>query len=143
MPLLETRNLSKHFGGLAAVAGVDLRVEEGEIVGLIGPNGAGKTTCFNLLSGFLPPTGGTIQFAGDDITGLRSHRIVERGLVRTFQLTTLFQEMTVLENVLMGLHLHSRKGVGQLLWSRAAFPREEVDRSREVSAIGSVITEYL
>src|SRR5207247_2418373 len=94
VPLLETRNLSKHFGGLAAVNGVDLHVDEGEIVGLIGPNGAGKTTCFNLLSGFLPPTAGTITFAGEDITGLRSHRIVRRGLVRTFQLTTLFQEMT-------------------------------------------------
>ena len=132
MPLLETKDLSKHFGGLAAVAGVDLRVEEGEIVGLIGPNGAGKTTCFNLLSGFLPPTAGTIRFAGEDITGLRSHRIVKRGLVRTFQLTTLFQDMTVLENVLMGLHLHAKKGVRQVLGSRRTFPREEVDRSREV-----------
>src|SRR5262247_2594870 len=113
MPLLETRRLTKHFAGLAAVAGVDLRVEEGEIVGLIGPNGAGKTTCFNLLSGFLPPTAGTIAFAGEDITGLRSHRIVKRGLVRTFQLTTLFQELTVLENVLMGLHLHSQRSVRQ------------------------------
>ena len=132
MPLLETRNLSKHFGGLAAVAGVDLRVEEGEIVGLIGPNGAGKTTCFNLLSGFLPPTAGTIRFAGEDITGLRSHRIVRRGLVRTFQLTTLFQEMTVLENVLMGLHLHAKKGVRQVLWSGRTFPREEIKQSWEV-----------
>ena len=132
MPLLETRDLSKHFGGLAAVNRVDLRVEEGEIVGLIGPNGAGKTTCFNLLSGFLPPTSGTIWFAGENITGLRSHRIVARGLVRTFQLTTLFQEMTVLENVLMGLHLHSKKGPRQVLWSRRMFPGDEIDRSREV-----------
>jgi branched-chain amino acid transport system ATP-binding protein len=132
MPLLETRNLSKHFGGLAAVNGVDLTVDEGEIVGLIGPNGAGKTTCFNLLSGFLQPTTGTIRFQDEDITGLKSHRIVSRGLVRTFQLTTLFQEMTVLENVLLGLHLHSRKGLGQVLFSRRMYPREEIDRSREV-----------
>ncbi len=132
MSLLETQKLSRYFGGLAAVAGVDLRVEDGEIVGLIGPNGAGKTTCFNLLSGFLPPTSGTIRFAGHDITGLRSHRIVELGLVRTFQLTTLFQEMTVLENVLMGLHLHAKKSVGQLLGSRATFPRAEIDQCREV-----------
>src|SRR6058998_3670149 len=132
MALLETRNLTKHFDGLAAVDGVDLAVEEGEIVALIGPNGAGKTTCFNLLSGFLPPTAGTIRFAGEDITGLRSHRIVRRGLVRTFQLTTLFQEMTALENVLLGLHLHSTRGLLQALWSRRPFPRGEIERSREV-----------
>jgi branched-chain amino acid transport system ATP-binding protein len=132
MPLLETRQLTKHFDGLAAVNGFDLAVEEGEIVGLIGPNGAGKTTCFNLLSGFLPPTAGTIRFAGEDITGLRSHRIVQRGLVRTFQLTTLFQEMTVLENVLLGLHLHSQRGLGQALFSRRPFPPDEIDRSRAV-----------
>src|SRR6185436_10612279 len=116
MPLLETRGLTKRFDGLAAVNGVDLAVEDGEIVGLIGPNGAGKTTCFNLLSGFLPPTAGTIRFAGQDITGLRSHRIVSLGLVRTFQLTTLFGEMTVLENVLLGLHLRSERGLGRALW---------------------------
>ena len=134
MPLLETRNLTKHFDGLAAVQSVDLTVEEGEIVGLIGPNGAGKTTCFNLLSGFLPPTAGTIRFAGEDITGLRSHRIVRRGLVRTFQLTTLFPEMTALENVLVGLHLHSQRGLRQVLFSRQPFPRDEIDRAREVLA---------
>jgi branched-chain amino acid transport system ATP-binding protein len=132
MPLLETRGLSKYFGGLAAVNGIDLTVDEGEIVGLIGPNGAGKTTCFNLLSGFLPPTAGTIRFDGTDITRLRSHRIVALGLVRTFQLTTLFQEMTALENVLLGLHLHSKKGLRQALWSRHKFPREELDQSLEV-----------
>src|SRR6266851_1372314 len=132
MALLEAQNLTKYFGGLAAVNRVDLAVEEGEIVGLIGPNGAGKTTCFNLLSGFLPPTAGTIRFDGTDITGRGAHRIVRLGLVRTFQLTTLFQEMTALENVLLGLHLHSKKGFRQVLWTRRMFPREEIDRSREV-----------
>jgi branched-chain amino acid transport system ATP-binding protein len=138
MPLLETRKLTKHFDGLAAVQGVDLAVEEGEIVGLIGPNGAGKTTCFNLLSGFLRPTAGTIRFDGEDITGLRSHRIVRRGLVRTFQLTTLFQEMTALENVLVGLHLHCRRGLRQALFSRRPFPRDEIDRAREVLEFGGL-----
>ena len=132
MPLLDTRNLTKHFGGLAAVSHVGLTVDEGEIVGLIGPNGAGKTTCFNLLSGFLRPTAGTIVFGGEDITGLRPHRIVGRGLVRTFQLTTLFQDMTALENVLLGMHLHSRRGLPQMLFSRRRFPPDEVARCREV-----------
>jgi branched-chain amino acid transport system ATP-binding protein len=132
MPLLDTRNLTKHFGGLAAVSRVGLTVDEGEIVGLIGPNGAGKTTCFNLLSGFLRPTAGTIVFGGEDITGLRPHRIVGRGLVRTFQLTTLFQDMTALENVLLGMHLYSRRGLPQVLFSRRRFPPDEVARCREV-----------
>src|SRR5215510_7669506 len=132
MPLLQTRKLTKHFQGLAAVSDFDLTVDAGEIVGLIGPNGAGKTTCFNLLSGFLPPTAGTIWFDGQDVTGMRSHRIVERGLVRTFQLTTLFQDMTALENVLLGLHLHSARGLGHALWSRRPFPLDEVARCRAV-----------
>jgi branched-chain amino acid transport system ATP-binding protein len=134
MALLEAQNLTKYFGGLAAVNRVDLTVEEGEIVGLIGPNGAGKTTCFNLLSGFLPPTAGTITFAGESLTGLKPHHIVARGLVRTFQHTTLFQDMTVLQNVLMGLHLHSRKGLAHVLFSRQAFPQDEIDRCHEVLA---------
>jgi branched-chain amino acid transport system ATP-binding protein len=132
MPILETRDLTKHFGGLAAVSHVGLTVGEGEIVGLIGPNGAGKTTCFNLLSGFLRPTAGTIVFGGEDITGFRPHQVVARGLVRTFQLTTLFHEMTALENVLLGLHLHARAGLRQVLFSRRIFPPDEVARSREI-----------
>lgn len=132
MPLLQAHNLTKYFGGLAAVNRVDMHVDEGEIVGLIGPNGAGKTTCFNLLSGFVPPTAGRITFNGEEITGLKPHQIVARGLVRTFQLTTLFQERTVLENVLLGLHLSSRRGLRQVLFSRQAFPPDELARSHEV-----------
>ena len=134
MALLEAHQLSKHFGGLAAVNQVDIAVAAGEIVGLIGPNGAGKTTCFNLLSGFLAPTSGTILFDGEPIVGLRPHHIVARGLVRTFQLTTLFQDMTVLQNVLMGLHLHSRRGIGQVMLNWRGYPRDELTRSHEVLA---------
>jgi len=134
MPLLVTRSLTKHFGGLAAVSQLDLTVDEGEIVGLIGPNGAGKTTCFNLLSGFLRPTSGTIAFAGGEVTGLKPHQIVARGLVRTFQLTTLFQDMTALENVLIGLHLHSSLSPRQVLFSCGMFPADEISRSREALA---------
>jgi branched-chain amino acid transport system ATP-binding protein len=132
MALLEAHNLSKHFGGLAAVSDFHMTVNEGEIVGLIGPNGAGKTTCFNLLSGFLAPTTGTITFNGENITGLKPHQIVGRGLVRSFQLTVLFQELTVLQNVLMGLHLSSHRRLGQALWRWRFFPRDEITRSYEV-----------
>ena len=81
------------------------------------------------MSGFLSPTSGSVIFTGEDITGRRSHHIVARGLVRTFQLTTLFQDMSVLENVLLGLHLHSRMGLGQVLFSRRAFPSDELARA--------------
>jgi branched-chain amino acid transport system ATP-binding protein len=138
MSLLDAQNLTKYFGGLAAVNRVDLAVEEGEIVGLIGPNGAGKTTCFNLLSGFLPPTAGTITFRGQPMTGLKPHHIVARGLVRTFQHTTLFQDMTVLQNVLMGLHLHSQRRLAQVLCSRRSFPQHEIDRCYEVLAFTGI-----
>ena len=132
MALLEARNLTKHFGGLAAVNQVDITVNSGEIVGLIGPNGAGKTTCFNLVSGFLPPTAGSITFDGEALVGLKPHHIVKRGLVRTFQLTTLFQEMTVLQNVLLGTHLYSRRGFGRVLFSVQSYPRDEIVQSHAV-----------
>ena len=102
MPILEGKSVVKYFGGLVAAAYVDFHVDKGEIVGLIGPNGAGKTTLFNLISGSLAPTSGSIGFKGEDITGLKPHQICRRGIARTFQLVKLFGSMTVLENVLFG-----------------------------------------
>ncbi|MFC2039400.1 ABC transporter ATP-binding protein [Chloroflexota bacterium] len=111
MALLELRELTKHFGGLAAVSEIDMDVSEGEIRGLIGPNGAGKSTLFGVVSGFYKPTRGTVFFDGQDITRLRPDVIAGKGLVRTFQSTVLFQMFTVMENVLAGVHLHSNVGV--------------------------------
>ncbi|MEJ2724438.1 MAG: ABC transporter ATP-binding protein [Deltaproteobacteria bacterium] len=102
MLILEGKSVVKHFGGLVAAAHVDFHVDQGEIVGLIGPNGAGKTTLFNLISGSLAPTSGSIGFKGENITGLKPHEICKRGIARTFQLVKLFGNMTVLENVLFG-----------------------------------------
>jgi branched-chain amino acid transport system ATP-binding protein len=107
MPLLEVKGLTKHFGGLIAVNELDLCVEKGEIVGLIGPNGAGKTTVFNMIMGTYSPNKGKVLFKGKDITGQKPHSIVRRGLVRLFQRTVLFSEMTVLQNILLGFHLIS------------------------------------
>jgi len=101
-PLLEARGLSRSFGGLRAVAGLDLTVAPGEMLGLIGPNGAGKTTVFNLLSGFLVPDGGDVRFNGRSIVSLAPHAICRLGLARTFQITRPFARMTVLENVRVG-----------------------------------------
>ena len=106
--MLEVRNLSRNFGGLVAVSDLSFSVGEGEIRGLIGPNGAGKTTTFNVISGFYAPSAGQVLFRGEDISGMRTSAIAARGLVRTFQATTLFQELTVMENVLVGCHLHAR-----------------------------------
>jgi len=102
MSLLEARGLSKRFGGVQAVAGLDLRIAAGEMLGLIGPNGAGKTTVFNLLSGFLPPDAGDVRLGGRSIVGLAPHAICRLGLARTFQIVRPFPRMTVLENVRVG-----------------------------------------
>lgn len=103
--LLKVRKLTKRFGGLAAVDGVDMDVSESEILGLIGPNGAGKTTFFNVIDGFLAPTSGEVEFDGQDITGLKPHQVARRGIGRTFQASTLFNKITVLDNVFTGFHM--------------------------------------
>jgi branched-chain amino acid transport system ATP-binding protein len=108
--LLEVSDLMRRFGGLIAVNNVTLAVESSEIRGLIGPNGAGKTTLFNLLTGALRPTAGRVRFDGADITGAPTHRLVRRGIVRTYQLSQLFAGFTVFRNVLSALHVHARSG---------------------------------
>jgi branched-chain amino acid transport system ATP-binding protein len=102
MALIEIRNLSKSFKGLAALTDIHLDIQQGEIVGLIGPNGAGKTTLFNVITGFLTPESGQIRFHGTDIVGWKPFQICQKGLVRTFQIVKPFLELTVLENVLAG-----------------------------------------
>lgn len=109
-PLLEVRSLTKNFAGLSAVNDVSFEVAEGEFVGLIGPNGAGKTTCFNLLTGFLRPTRGSVRFRGIEITGLKPHQITRLGIARTFQLVRPFGQMTVFENVLVPAIMAARAG---------------------------------
>jgi branched-chain amino acid transport system ATP-binding protein len=103
MKMLEGLGISHSFGGLRAVDTADFHVEQGEIVGLIGPNGAGKTTLFNIVSGALKPTSGTIKFKGEDITGMKPHQICHRGMARTFQVTKLFSNMSAFENVRLAL----------------------------------------
>ena len=106
-PILEINRLSKNFGGLSAISGLDFSIAENEIVGIIGPNGAGKTTVFNLVSGFLKPTSGSIIFKGREITGNSTHKIAKMGIIRTFQLNTLLMNETVESNILLGLYLHN------------------------------------
>lgn len=129
-PVIEARNISKQFGGVKAVNGVSLRVMPGEIVSLIGPNGAGKTTTFNLISGVLPPTSGQILFQGKNVTGRRPSDFAGMGIGRTFQNLALFQHGTVVENLLVGRHIHFRYSVLEsfLYWGR---PRQEEIAARE------------
>jgi len=105
--LLETRGLGRAFGALQAVAGVSLAVEPGEIRAIIGPNGAGKTTLFHLISGLLAPTSGRVLFRGDDVTALPAPERCRRGISRTFQITSIFPELSVLENVRIAVQLRS------------------------------------
>ena len=110
-PVLECRALERRFGGLVAVSGVNLRIEKGEIFGLVGPNGSGKTTLVNAITGFYPPQRGSIHLMGTDITGLAPHKVARRHVARTFQNLALFNGMTVLDNILLGRHVHLNPGV--------------------------------
>jgi branched-chain amino acid transport system ATP-binding protein len=110
MSMLSVRGITKRFGGVTAVADVSFDVYEGAIHAVIGPNGAGKSTAFNVLTGFDKPDAGTVSFQGSLLTGLRPHRIVQLGVVRTFQNTMLFDDMSLLDNVLVGMHVRTRAG---------------------------------
>lgn len=109
MAYFETKNITKFFGGLAAVNGVSFRVEQGQIYGLIGPNGSGKTTIFNLINAYFPLTKGEISFEGQKISGLKTHQICQRGIGRTFQIVKPLKRMTTLDNVIASAFLHNKK----------------------------------
>src|SRR6476646_2992567 len=124
--LLQVSHLSKRFGGLVAVNDVSFSVREGEILCVIGPNGAGKSTLFKLISSFLRPTGGEVLFKGGRISGLAPHIVARRGVVRTFQETTIFKGMTVRDNVIIAHHLRASCGLaGFYVGSRVARRDEE------------------
>jgi branched-chain amino acid transport system ATP-binding protein len=120
MPILETEKLTKYFGGIAAVSEVDLKVGQGEVLGLIGPNGAGKTTFFNLISAALAPTSGSITFKGASITGLKPEKICRLGVARTFQAVKTFANMSVLDNVVLGSFFGSSESVSSKIAFREA-----------------------
>ncbi|MEO8972682.1 MAG: ABC transporter ATP-binding protein [Ktedonobacteraceae bacterium] len=129
-PLLELSKVTKHFGGLTAVQNVDLQVLSKQIVSVIGPNGAGKTTVFNLITGIYQPSSGDIRLAGQSLTGLKPDEVVKRGITRTFQNIRLFNNMTVLENVLVGEHTQLKASVLGSLFRTPGVRREEVEARR-------------
>jgi branched-chain amino acid transport system ATP-binding protein len=109
--VLQVEQIERRFGGLVALTGVDLQIRRGEIFGLVGPNGSGKTTLTNAITGFYPPQKGRIRLEGHDITGMAPHAVARRGVARTFQNLALFNGMTVLDNILLGRHVHMQPGV--------------------------------
>ncbi|MGI8974637.1 MAG: ABC transporter ATP-binding protein [Gaiella sp.] len=129
--LLELRDVTMSFGGLMVVDGLELHVDQGEIVSVIGPNGAGKTTLFNLVTGVYEPTGGEIVFEGKSITGLAPHTISQRGIARTFQTLRLFLNMTVRENVMAAAYGHTSAGPLRSILRTPGMRREE----REIRAL--------
>ena len=133
--LLVAEGVRKEFGGLVAVNDIDFAIPQGTIVSLIGPNGAGKTTFFNMLTGVYKPTAGRIVFDGTDVTGKPPHAITELGVGRTFQNIRLFQHMTSLENVLVGMHARLKGGIIRSIIRTPGIRREErdaADRAREL-----------
>jgi branched-chain amino acid transport system ATP-binding protein len=127
MLLLETKNLTKNFGGLKAIDGIDMRVERERIVSIIGPNGAGKTTFFNCITGMYQPAKGTVIFHDRDITGMQPHDITAMGIARTFQNIRLFGGMSCLENVMVAAHCRTSAGVFGALFRPAKVKKEERD----------------
>ena len=141
MSLLVARGLSKRFGGLHAVAGLDLAVAPGEMLGLIGPNGAGKTTVFNLLSGFLTADAGDVRFNGRSIVGLAPHAICRLGLARTFQIVRPFPRMTVLENVRVGALARHPRAPEALAQARDVVARVGLTARDRVAASALTLAE--
>ncbi|MBI1846575.1 MAG: ABC transporter ATP-binding protein [Candidatus Rokubacteria bacterium] len=132
---VEIREVSKSFGGVQAVSGVSFDVAKGEIVSVIGPNGAGKTTLLNCISGVFHPERGRIVLEGEDVTHLRPPQIAARGVARTFQNIALFRGMTVIDNLMLGRHLHMRNGVLRSMLYWGAGQREEVAHRKVVEDI--------
>ena len=139
--MLVVENLVKRFGGFRAVNNVSFRVERGEILGLIGPNGSGKSTIFNMLSGTFPPSAGSIKFDGAEISGLPPHRIINRGIGRTFQIPRPFHRLTMFENVALagyfGQGRHSRAKAEEAAERALAMVGLPADRSMSVDGLGA------
>ena len=144
--LLELSGVAKHFGGLYALSGLDLHVDEGEIVSVIGPNGAGKSTMFNVITGLYAPDDGDVRFRDQSIVGLAPNRVTRLGIARTFQTVHLFPNMTVLENAMVGQHCRSRSGVvGSVLRLPGTRTEEERIRARAQESLeffGSRLAGY-
>lgn len=143
--MLQVEGLTKRFGGLTAVNSIDLSIQPGELVGLIGPNGAGKTTFFNLLTGYIRPSAGSVTFEGKNITNKKPHYVASKGMVRTFQQDNVFAKLTAVDNLVLAAHVHSRISAWQTIFrTPASRHREKEVRTRaeevlEMVGLGSLV----
>ena len=134
--VLEVKGVTQQFGGLTALEDINMAVEQGQIVGVIGPNGAGKTTLFNAVTGIIPPTRGEIFLNGINVTGWKPYKITEQGFARTFQNIRLFKKMTVLDNVLVGMHTRTEASMLSALFNtRSKRAEEEKSKQRAVEIL--------
>lgn len=134
-PLLEIEDLRLSFAGVTAIDGVSLTVHRGELFAIIGPNGAGKTSIFNCISGVYHPQEGSLRFDGHDLLGMKPHRIAGLGVARTFQNIELFPQMTVLDNLMLGRHLHIDYGTPSAMWRIGKAARQEAENREVVEGI--------
>src|SRR3989338_1973118 len=139
MALLEVRGVTKRFGGLLALDGVDLHLEEGVIASLIGPNGAGKTTLFHILTGLYRPDGGEMRFEEHSLAGLSPHRIAKLGICRTFQNIRVFGQMTALDNVLVGMHARIEFRLWEVLFRTAQWRAREKESEARATELLKIV----
>ncbi|MCD5413683.1 MAG: ABC transporter ATP-binding protein [Clostridiales bacterium] len=136
MTIFRTENITKKFGGLVAVSNLNINIEKGQIIGLIGPNGAGKTTAFNMITGVYKPTEGNVFFGDEKITGLKPHKITKVGIARTFQNIRLFNELSVLDNVLIANHMRLKSNVfSSVLRTPDYVKKEKVIKEKSINLL--------
>ena len=138
---LEIKNLTKYFGGVRAIADISFSIEEGELLGIIGPNGSGKSTLFNLIGGVFPPRQGEIIFQNTDITGLSPHIIARKGIVRTYQTTTTFCNLTALKNVMIGQIMNHDRGVWHALFGNREDEKKISSKAEELLEFVGLIND--
>ena len=140
--ILRTEHITQRFGGLVALSDISMEVCAGEIIGIIGPNGAGKTTLFNVITGMYTPTEGTVSLLGQNVTGWKPHKITELGFARTFQNIRLYPRLSVRDNVISGMHCHTKSGIFASIFNTPGKRREEKKCEEEADEILKLLDIY-
>lgn len=140
--ILRTEHVTQRFGGLVALSDINMEVRSGEIIGIIGPNGAGKTTLFNVITGMYDPTEGRVELLGQDVTGWKPHKITALGFARTFQNIRLYPRMSVQDNVISGMHHHTKSGILASIFNTPGKRREDKKCEEEANEILQILDLY-